>query len=195
MKLKNFAVALIGLVFITATFAGTDPLPSWPGGFPLTTAGTPSNGTSCVQTITFGGTPTGGTFTLRYKGATTAAISWSATNATLVSNINTALLAIPTLAGSSSVVTAVGTMTAGIGTITVTFGGNYAALLVPVITVNSSLTGTAPTLACAITTPGVTADGRSSLKGQLCIDSTNGILYQNQGISGLAPTWVKTSSE
>jgi hypothetical protein len=44
-------------------------------------AGTPSAGTDEVQTITFGGTPTGGTFTLTFQGVTTAAISWSATNA------------------------------------------------------------------------------------------------------------------
>lgn len=190
---KLLLIALAGILACSA-LAGTDPLPQWPGGI-LTTAGTPGNGTSCIQTITFGGTPTGGTFTLSYKGRTTSAISWSATNGTLVANIDAALEALATLAGGSSVTTAVGTMTAGIGTITVTFTGNYAKLLLPVMTVSSSLTGTSPTLACAITTAGVTADGRSSPKGALCIDSTNGILYQNQGTSGLAPTWVKISAE
>ncbi len=169
-------------------------MPAWRGPI-LASAGTPGNGTSCIQTITFGGTPTGGTFKLSYKGKTTGAISWSATNNTLVANIDAALEALPTLAGGTSVTTAVGTMTAGVGTITVTFTGNYAKLLLPVMTVTSSLTGTSPTLACAITTAGVTADGRSSPKGALCVDSTNGILYQNQGTTGLAPTWVKVSAE
>ena len=185
--LSVFAIALSG-------FAGTDPLPNWSGGV-LTTAGTPGNGTSCVQTITIGGTPTAGTFTLTYAGQTTGAITWSATNATRVANIDAALEALGTLAGGNSVTTAVGTMTAGIGTITVTFTGNYQKLLVGAITGTSSLTGSSPTLAIAITTAGVTADGRSSAKGALCIDSTNGILYQNQGTSGLAPSWVKVSAE
>lgn len=193
MKFLTLILAA-ALALTLPAFAGTDPLQNWSGGI-LTTAGTPGNGTSCIQTITFGGTPTGGTFTLKYAGRPTSAIAWSATNSTLVANIDAALEALPTLSGGSSVTTAVGTMTAGIGTITVTFTGNYAKLLVPVMTVTSSLTGTAPTLACAITTAGVTADGRSSAKGMLCIDATNGILYQNQGTSGLAPTWVKVSSE
>lgn len=194
--LINHVVAILVLLcfLVAGAFAGTDPLPNWPGGT-FTTAGTPGNGTSCIQTITFGGTPTGGTFTLSYKGRTTGAISWSATNNTLVANIDAALEALGTLAGGSSVTTAVGTMTAGIGTITVTFTGNYAKLLLPVMTSASSLTGSSPTLAVAITTAGVTADGRSTRKGALCVDSTNGILYQNQGTSGLAPSWVKVSAE
>lgn len=194
MKSKILFSVFLSLAICLTSFAGTDPLPPWNKEF-FQLAGTPGNGTSCIQTLTFGGTPTGGTFTISYKGKTTSAISWNSTNGTLVSNIDTALEALATLAGGSSVTTAVGTMTSGIGTITVTFTGNYAKLLVPVMTVSSSLTGTAPTLACAITTAGVTADGRSSSKGAFCNDITNGILYQNQGTSGTAPTWVKVSAE
>lgn len=193
--MKYFTLTFLTVAaLVMPGLAGTDPLPGRLGGFP-TVAGTPSNGTSCIQTITIGGTPTAGTFTLSYKGKTTSAITWSATNATLVANIDAALEALPTLAGGSSVTTAVGTMTAGIGTITVTMAGNYAALLVPVMTIASSLTGTSPTLSVAITTAGVTADGRSTVKGTLVIDITNGILYQNQGVSGTAPAWVKVSAE
>jgi hypothetical protein len=114
-----------------------------------------------VQTITFGGTPTGGTFTLTFQGVTTAAISWSATNATLVSNIDTALEALSTV-GTGGVTTAVGTMTAGIGTITATFtGGNLTKKLLSVMTADaSSLTGTVPTVSVAVTTPGVDATYR-----------------------------------
>ena len=86
-------------------------------------------GTNEVQTLTFGGTPTGGTFTLTFDGYTTAPISWSSTNATLVANIDAALEALPNI-GAGGVTVAVGTMTNGIGTITVTFGGILAIMLV-----------------------------------------------------------------
>jgi len=56
---------------------------------------TPGNSTTkAVQTITFTGTITGGTFTLTFGGVTTAPITWSSTAATLASNIQTALDAI-----------------------------------------------------------------------------------------------------
>src|SRR3954463_10288848 len=88
----------------------------------LQNTGAPVAGTDEVQTITIGGTPTAGTFTLTYDGFTTAAITWSNVNATLIAAIDAALEALPNI-GSGGVVTAVGTMTAGIGTTTVTFSG------------------------------------------------------------------------
>jgi hypothetical protein len=160
----------------------------------LTNAGAPTSGTSAVQTLTIGGTPTGGTFKLRYEGATTAAIAWSATNATLVANIDAALEALATI-GVGNVTTAVGTMTAGIGTITITFAGGLANRLVSAITVaDNSMTGTAPTVAVAITTPGVDATGLNAAKGQLLSDTTNGILYINTG-SQASPTWTKVGTQ
>lgn len=157
-------------------------------------AGAPVAGTDEVQTITFGGTPTGGTFKLAFKGQTTAAISWSATNATLVSNIDTALEALTTI-GSGNVTTAVGTMTAGIGTITVTFTGSLAKKAVPLISVFSNdLTGTAPTLAVAETTPGVDATSRGAPKGARLVDTTNGIAYINTGTATI-PTWTKVGTQ
>ncbi len=193
MKLITLAAVILAPL---CAFAGSDPLPFFP--LPLTqTAGAPSNGTNCIQTITIGGTPTGGTFTLKYKGFVTGPITWSSTNATLVSNIDTALEALPTVSAGAGggVTTAVGTMTAGIGTITVTFTGNNAKLLIPAVTVvNNSMTGSSPTVAVAITTAGVTADGRSSAIGQINIDSTNGVLYQNQGAAPNV-SWVKVSTQ
>ena len=59
----------------------------------LTNAGNNYTGTNTVQTIAFTGTPTGGTFTLAFNGATTAPIAYSATFATLASNITAALAA------------------------------------------------------------------------------------------------------
>lgn len=164
------------------------------GGGVYSHAGTPSAGTSEVQTATFGGTPTGGTFVLGFKGQRTAAISWSATNNTLVANIDAALEALSTI-GTGNVTTAVGTMTAGIGTITLTFAGALATKLVPLVTVvTNSLTGTTPTLVIAETTPGVSATGRGAAKGQLLVDSATGNAYINTGTAS-SPTWTVVGAQ
>src|SRR5436190_23792973 len=86
-------------------------------GVVASSAGAPGAGTSEVQTLTIGGTPTGGTFKIAFDGFTTAAITWSATNATLLANIQAALDALPNV-GTNGLVAAAGTLTAGIGTIT-----------------------------------------------------------------------------
>lgn len=162
----------------------------------LEIAGAPAAGTDEIQTITFGGTPTGGTFTLTLDGWTTGAISWSATNATLVSNIDTALETLPNI-GASGVTTAVGTMTAGIGTITVTFTGNNGKKAMNLMTSVSSLSGAAPTLAVTETTPGVDASFRNLGigKGQVVCDTANAKLYINTGASSIAPTWTVVGAQ
>lgn len=115
-------------------------------------------GTSAVHTLTVGGAPTAGaasTFRISFDGYTTAPIAWSATNATLVSRVDAALEALSSV-GTGGVTTAVGTMTAGVGTITITAAGGIAARVVPEMAVAAnSLTGAAPTVAIALTTPGV----------------------------------------
>jgi hypothetical protein len=157
-------------------------------------AGAPSAGTSEVQTITFGGTPTGGTFKLAFDGYTTGAIAWSATNATLVANIDAALEALSNI-GTGGVTTAVGTMTAGIGTITVTFAGNLAKQAVPTITVaDNSLTGTSPTIAVAETTPGVSASFRGIPVGGQVTDTTTGVQYINTGTPN-SPTYTVVGAQ
>lgn len=157
-------------------------------------AGAPANGTNEVQTITFGGTPTGGTFKLSFDGFPTAAITWSATNNTLRDNVDAALEALPNI-GTGGVTTAVGTMTAGIGTLTVTFTGNNAAKAVNTIAVaDNSLTGTAPTVAVAETTPGVDGSARGAPAGATLTDTTNGKLYINTG-TALSPTWTVVGSQ
>lgn len=159
-----------------------------------TSAGAPGAGTDEVQTITIGGTPTGGTFKLGFKGQTTAAIEWSATNATLIANIQTALRALATI-GGANVNVAVGTMTAGIGTATVTFVGALGKAAVPTISVvQNALTGTAPTVSVAETTPGVRATGRGAPKGARLTDTTNGVAYINTGTAD-APTWTKVGTQ
>lgn len=151
--------------------------------------GAPSNGVDEVQTLTFGGTPTGGTFKLSFGGEETAAITWSATNNTLVSNIDAALEALANI-GASEVTTAVGTMTNGIGTITVAFAGALGKLNVPTLVVSdNSLTGTLPTLAATVTTAGVTATARSAAVGETVMNTVDGQVYINNGAAG-APRWV-----
>jgi hypothetical protein len=157
-------------------------------------AGVPANGTDEVQTLTIGGTPTGGTFTLRFDGFETAPIAWNATNATLVANIDAALEALPSI-GVGGVTTAVGTMTAGVGTITITFAGNLGRLAVPTITVvTNAMTGTTPTVAVAETTPGVTATERGAPRGAEYTNISTGIMYVNTGTE-IAPTWTVVGAQ
>jgi hypothetical protein len=169
-------------------------MPPQAGGTGLTNAGAPSAGTDEVQTLTIGGTPTSGTFKLKYDGHVTASITWSSTNNTLRDNVDAALEALPNV-GTGNMTTAVGTMTAGIGTLTLTFAGELAKLAVSTITVDTdALVGTSPTVAVAETTPGVTATGRGAAKGATLIDTTNGIHYINTG-TAFAPTWTKTGTQ
>ncbi len=161
---------------------------------PYVSEGAPGAGTNEVQTLTIGGTPTGGTFKLAFMGFITGAITWSATNATLLANINAALDALPHV-GAGEILAAAGSLTAGIGTITLTFSGDWGKMAVNTITVaDNSLTGTSPTLAVAETTPGVDASFRGAPKGAILTDVTNGKLYENTG-SGTAPSWVVTGTQ
>lgn len=169
-------------------------MPIIEGGYEFELAGVPGAGTSEVQTLEFGGTPTGGTFKLNFDGHVTSAITWTAVDNTLIAAIDAALEALANI-GASGVVVADGTLTSGIGTVTITFGGDLAKLAVNLITVeNNSLTGTAPTLEVTETTPGVTADFRGCSKGATVKDTTNGVLYINTG-TALAPTWTKVGTQ
>lgn len=157
---------------------------------PILNAGAPSAGTDEVQTLTIGGTPTGGTFKLTFDGHTTAAIAWSSTNNTLIANVDAALEALPNI-GTGGVTCADVDLSSGIGDMTITFVAALGKLAVSTITVaDNSMTGTAPTAAVAETTPGVTATGRGMPKGAKLIDTTNGIAYINTGTAA-APTWTK----
>lgn len=191
--MKHFILALLALsLSCSLVRAQTYGDLRFQGGI-LASAGVPSNGVNAVETLTFGGTITGGTFALQFLGNTTGPIAWSATNATLISNISTALNALNTV-GSGGFTVAAGTLTNGIGTLTATAGANIGLVAIPVFAVvNNSLAGTSPTLAVALTTAGTQADGRKSIKGTLCVGG-DGKLYQNAGVP-LAPAWVKVSAE
>ena len=157
----------------------------------LTVAGAPVAGTNTVQTVTIGGTPTGGTFRLTCEGMTTAAISWNATNATLLAAVDAALEALPVV-GTGGVALAATTLTAGIGAFTVTFNGaNVGLRPVAVMTVaENALTGTTPTVAVALTTPGVEATYRGAATGQPLLRTDTGVMHTNTSTTAQAPTWT-----
>lgn len=183
---------LAGLIALTGAVISGGKVIEGTYGAPLTNAGAPSAGTNEVQTLTIGGTPTGGTFQLGFEGRSSGDIAWSSTNATLLSNMNTAFDA---AFGASSIVATAGTITAGIGTVTLTFGATYARRAVPTMAVVvNALTGTAPTLAMAETTPGVDATARGAGPGATLIDTTNSLHYTNTG-TALSPTWTKTGTQ
>ena len=168
-------------------------------GHPIQVAGVPGAGTDEVQTITIGGTPeAGSTFRITFDGWTTAPIAWSNVNATLIAAIDAALEALPNI-GTGGVTTAVGTMTAGVGTATLTFAGTNTAKRALALAVGSNFkksdgSASTGTIAIAETTPGVTADGIGVPKGGQAVDTTNGKLYINTGTSA-APTWTVVGSQ
>lgn len=163
------------------------------GGSAYTTAGAPTAGTTEVQTLTIGGTPDGGTFTLVHEGYTTSAITWTATDATLVAAIDAALEALPSI-GTGGITAADSTLTSGIGDVTLTFAGVNTLKNMGLISVGTNaLTGTAPTVAVAVTTPGVDSSGRGAAKGALLTDTTNGKLYITTTTN--PPTWVVVGSQ
>lgn len=152
-------------------------------------AGVPANGTSEIDTLTIQTSTSAGTFTIAVAGGrTTAAITWSATDATLIARIDAALEALSQI-GSGGVTVAAGTGSSGIGTYTITFTGknarqNFAALS---IGTNALTGGAAPTL--TTTTAGVAATWKDAPIATLLEDSTNGELYQNISTTIGAPNW------
>lgn len=157
-------------------------------------AGAPVNGTSEVQTLTIGGSTTGGSFKLSYDGYTTGAITWSATTNTLLANIQAALDALPNLE-ANEVVAADVSLSSGNGVISLTFAGNRANMAVNQIAVAlNSLTGGTHTLVAATSTPGVDGTKRDTAKGTILVDTSTPGIYQNAGTSGLAPSWVQVAS-
>lgn len=164
-------------------------------GHPATNAGAPVAGTAEVQTLTIGGTPeVGSTFVLSFGPFRSAPIAWSATNATLVANIDAALEALAGI-GTGGVATAVGTATAGVGTFTITFAEKRdKALIVASDFVQSDGTASTGTAAVATTTPGVAPSAIGTPKGGKLVDTDNGIDYINTG-TATAPTWTKVGTQ
>jgi hypothetical protein len=148
---------------------------------------------NAVQTITIGGTHTGGTLKLGFRevadsdGAViwTDTIAWSATEATMTSSVNTAL---DDLLGSSVVVCSTIADTAAT-VLVLTFSGTGAASLAQEeVHVDTSAYTGASTVAVAMTTAGVTASANDFIAGSL-IQPTDGseqvraIVYDGYGIT------------
>ena len=154
----------------------------------LSTAGTPTNGTSAVQTITITGTPTGGTFRLRCAGKLSAPIAYNAS----ASAVQSALRALPSV-GSGGVTCSGGALP---GTpVDVTFTGRLANLDVATIIVeHTALTGgEAPAVAISVETAGETATHRTAAPGQPLVDTDEPALYLNHGVV-YAPDWRAASA-
>lgn len=110
-----------------------------------------STGTNEVQSVTISGGPTGGSFTLTFKGNTTAAIAHNATGAT----VQTALEPLPSIGAGNVTVTG-----SGGGPHTVTFVGFLSSKDVEQMTATSNLTGgTSPAVTVATSTQGAEARG------------------------------------
>ena len=154
-------------------------------------AGAAVNGTNAVQTVTFTNC-NGGTIKLSYDGHTTNAISWNATAATLLANLQAATDALPNIT-TNGIVWANSTLNAGNGAVTATFNlaGYTSKRVVSALAVaNNSLTGTNCAIAiCSTTTNGVNATALGALAGARYTDVTNGKLYVNVGADG-APSWA-----
>lgn len=96
-----------------------------------------------VQTLTIGGSPTGGTYRLVFNGLTSSALAHNANAAAIQAAIDAML-------GSTGLVTVGGT-----GPFTLTFGGKYGNQNQPLFTTINSLSGgSSPTATVAETTPG-----------------------------------------
>lgn len=152
-------------------------------------AGAPVNGTNEVDTLTIQTSTSAGTFTLTTAGGrTTAPITWSATDATLIADIDAKLEALSAI-GTGGVTVAAGTGSSGIGTYTITFTGKNAASDAALLSIgtNSLTGGTAPTI--TTTTAGVAGTFTNAKTGDLLEDTSNGELYQNLSTTAGAPNW------
>lgn len=112
-----------------------------------------------VQVVTVNGSPTGGTFTLAFRGVATSGIAYNAAAGT----VQTALQGLSTIgAGNATVAGSAG------GPYTVTFAAALAATAVDEITADgSALTGgTNPSVTVETTTEGEAADGITGLINQ-----------------------------
>lgn len=157
---------------------------------PLKHAGAPVSAVNEVQTFEITGTPTGGTFSLTFRGQTTASIAYNASAAT----VKTRLAALSTIGGTANLTTSGGALP---GTaVLVTFQGDLAGQDVDLITATSGLTGgTDPAITVTETTKGVPGTFAGiTPHGALLNDTTNALLYQNSGTQ-VAPVWGKVGSE
>jgi len=106
--------------------------------------------TNTVETLTFNGTITGGTFSLTFNGQTTNAITYSTATATLQTAIQTALNTLATVGNNNTLVNVSGNVA------TISFQGGLAGAAQSQLTPNSSLGGTGAGITPATTVLGST---------------------------------------
>ena len=120
LKVSTSSTATAGLAFtmtVTAENASNSTVTGYLGTVHFATSDT--SGTDAIQTITFTGSPTGGTFGLIFAGQTASGISYSTYSATLGTNIQNALNGLAGI-GNTAVSAISGT------NVTVTFEGTLA---------------------------------------------------------------------
>jgi hypothetical protein len=167
-------------------------------GAPIQSAGAPVSGTDPICTLTLANC-TGGTFKLKVTSEdavseVTGNISWSATNNTLISNVDAALEALTMATGSADFTTADATLSSGLGTLTITMVALFAKTVSTIEVYSDSTTGTGHSVTAEMTTPGVRGSFRGASKGALVSDTTNGVLYINTGTAD-KPVWTKVGTQ
>jgi hypothetical protein len=168
MKGLTLTLALV-VALAFASFGGSANPPTT---VLVTTHGPPDDGTNSVQSISFDSGVSGGTFRLRFGIKSTSAIAWSPMNGTLVSHLQDALRAVPSI-GSDGVNCEEGEdLDAGHGSVVCTFAGKKTAkLAVPVLSVlSNSLLGAPHLITVDQQVEGVTADARSYHAGAIDVD-------------------------
>lgn len=190
MKITKFFTAffaIFALFFLPlVTYAQDSTITTRPA---YAYAGVPASGTDEIDTLTIQSGTSSGTFTITVaSGRTTAAITWSATDATLIARIDAALEALPQI-GTGGCVVAAGSGSSGIGTYTITMSGKNAKQDFPALTVTDSLTGGADAT-LTTTTAGVAATWRQAPTGTLIVNSSTGVLYSNTSTTVGSPTWT-----
>lgn len=131
--------------------------------------------TNAVQTHTFSGTPTGGTFTVSYNGGGAARVSspitltltTGALSATTATAIQTALNGMANVGANGFTIAPLASPAVGF---TATAGGNLAGMPLPLIVVDPTLvTPTGTTDAGVMTTPGVYAGPNRTTIAQMAV--------------------------
>jgi hypothetical protein len=139
--------------------------------------------TNEVQTVTITGSPTGGTFTPPFRGATTSGLAYNAAS----SAVQTALQGLSTIGSGNATVAG----SAG-GPYTVMFASSLAATAVDeIIASGASLTGgTNPSVSVVTATEGEAANGITGLinqsgvqTGELDVTGADGLLDDRPGVS------------
>ena len=149
------------------TIATVNTVTATPSSYSITTR-LSSDNVNAVQTISFGGTITGGTFSLALGGSTSSPINYSTVPATLQNNIQIALNGLASVGTGNSSVSA-----GSANAVTVTFQGTLAGQPVPPLSAISSLQGTNPTISVGSTTQGSGDPGLTvAAPGVLANDTT-----------------------